>query len=158
GPLPRVLVVDLRHRHLVAMAQAVHDRPDRGALRLQRPALGDVELEAHGRGMHDDYGSLAIGCGAFGIPSLRCVRTDPLVPPRPTGDANGFTPRSDAGDFAVFVGLDHVAGLEVLVVLEPDTALETFPHLAHVVLEAPQRSDRALPDDRALAQEPDLRP
>src|SRR5262249_261225 len=43
-------------------------------------------------------------------------------------------------------------------VLEADTALEALPHLAHVVLETPQRGDRALPDDRALAQEPDLRP
>src|SRR5262245_10527477 len=84
--------------------------------------------------------------------------TNDIVPPRPTGDANGFTPRSDASDFAVFVGLDHVAGLEVLVVLEADTALEALTHLTHVVLEAPQRSDRALPDDRALAEEPDLRP
>src|SRR5262249_2287320 len=89
GPLPRVLMVDLGHRHLVAVTQSVDDRPDRGALRLQRSALGDVELEAHSRGLHDDYGSLAIGCEAFGIPSLCCVRTVTLFPPAPLATPMG---------------------------------------------------------------------
>src|SRR4029079_2620356 len=64
--------------------------------------------------------------------------------------------RSDPGDLAFLERLDHVAGLEVLIVLEADTALEAVAHLAHVVLEAPQRGDLALPDDRAVAQEAHL--
>src|SRR5262245_34562603 len=61
-------------------------------------------------------------------------------------------------DLALLVRLDHVALLEVLVVLEPDAALEALAHLTHVLLEAAKRCDRALPDDRALTKEPDLRP
>ena len=37
-------------------------------------------------------------------------------------------------DLAVLVGFDDVAGLEVLVVLEGDTALETLADFAYVVL------------------------
>ena len=55
-----------------------------------------------------------------------------------------------SGDLALFEGLDDVARLQVLEVLEPDAALEALPHLAHVVLEPTQRRDLALPDDRAL--------
>src|SRR4029079_9371191 len=65
--------------------------------------------------------------------------------------------RSAAGDLLEVVRLDDVARLEVLVVLEPDAALEARLHLAHVVLEPPQRRDRAVPDDDALPQEADLR-
>src|SRR5439155_8017364 len=73
--------------------------------------------------------------------------------------APSITPAaSHAGDLSLLVGLDDVARLEVGVVLQPDTALEAFTHLTHIVLEASQRRDRALPDDRAVAQEPHLRP
>src|SRR4029078_4467096 len=65
-------------------------------------------------------------------------------------------PASNSCDLAFLEGLDEVALLEVLVVLEPDAALEALPDLAHVVLEAAQRRDLALPDDRAFAQEPHL--
>src|SRR5438270_98292 len=61
-------------------------------------------------------------------------------------------------DLAFLEGLDDVALLEVLVVLEADAALEALAHLADVFLESPQRRDLALPDDRALAQEPHLGP
>src|SRR3546814_16603501 len=46
--------------------------------------------------------------------------------------------------------------LQVLEVAEDDAALEAGVDLAHVVLEATQRVDGALPDDRALPQEADL--
>src|SRR3546814_20301743 len=52
--------------------------------------------------------------------------------------------------------LDDVALLQVLEVAEADAALEAGVDLAHVVLEATQRVDGALPDDRALPQEADL--
>ena len=51
------------------------------------------------------------------------------------------------------VDLDHVAFLDVHEVLEDDTALEARLDLAHVVVEAPQRGDLAVVDDRAVADE-----
>src|SRR5689334_21758242 len=62
-----------------------------------------------------------------------------------------------AGDFAFLVCLDDVALLEVLVVLDADTALEAVADLAHVFFEATQRRDLTLPDDRAFSQEAHLR-
>src|SRR5262245_40840284 len=50
--LPRVLVIDLGHRDLHAVAQAVDDRAQHRALRLQRAALRHEELEADGCGVH----------------------------------------------------------------------------------------------------------
>ena len=52
GPLPLVVVAGLGHRDPEPVAQAVDDRADRGPLRLERAALGNVEIEAHGRRMH----------------------------------------------------------------------------------------------------------
>jgi hypothetical protein len=46
--------------------------------------------------------------------------------------------------------------LQVLEVGQADTALEALADLAHVVLEATQRRDGALPDDGAVAQEANL--
>src|SRR5829696_439903 len=60
-------------------------------------------------------------------------------------------------DLAGLEGLDHVADLDVLVVLEHDAALETGLNLTDVVLEAAQGTDPAGPDHRALAHEPDRR-
>src|SRR4051812_36099518 len=54
------------------------------------------------------------------------------------------------------VDLDHVAFLDVHVVLEDHAALEARLHLAHVVVEAPQRGDLAVIDDRAVAHQPAL--
>src|SRR5581483_12385775 len=59
---------------------------------------------------------------------------------------------------ALFVGLDDVAFLQVLEVAEPDAALEPGLDLTYIVLEAPERVDRALPDDGAVTEEADLRP
>src|SRR4051794_14136350 len=67
-----------------------------------------------------------------------------------------WLPRSGARDLALFEGLDDVAILEVLEVGEADAALEALVDLTDVVLEPPQRGDGTLPDDRALAEEPDL--
>ena len=54
------------------------------------------------------------------------------------------------------VGLDEVALLDVLVVLDADAALETVPHLGDVVLEPPQRGDLAVVDDDAVAEQASL--
>src|SRR5437762_3275039 len=59
--------------------------------------------------------------------------------------------------FSLFVGFDQVALTEVLVVIEPDAALEALTDLTHVVPEPPERSDRTLPEDDAVAEEADLR-
>ena len=60
-------------------------------------------------------------------------------------------------DLLLLVDLDHVPLLHVGVVLEHDAALHPRGHLADVVLEAPQRSDPAVVDDRAVAHEAALR-
>src|SRR6202158_6630743 len=53
--------------------------------------------------------------------------------------------------------LDEVADLDVVEPLEPDPALEAGLDLAHVILEAPERSDLALVDDDVVPQQPRLR-
>src|SRR5664280_1773176 len=60
-------------------------------------------------------------------------------------------------NLALFEGLDDVAIFQVLVVGETNAALKARLHLSRVILEAAQRSDRALPDNGALAQESNLR-
>src|SRR6185437_15448559 len=92
------------------------------------------EIEAGGRGVHR------------GIVARRANRST-------LGDRRG----SDPGDLALLEGLDDVALLQVGEVLEADAALEALADLAHVVLEAAERRDRALPDDRPVAEEADLR-
>src|SRR5437763_15362912 len=64
---------------------------------------------------------------------------------------------SDPRDLPDGVGLDEVAALQVLVVLQADTALVACLHLAGVFLEPLEGGDLALPDHDAVAQEPDLR-
>src|SRR4051812_1920358 len=59
-------------------------------------------------------------------------------------------------DLALLEGLDDVALLQVLVVGQPDAALEALTDLSSVVLEPLQRGDDALPQDDAVAQEADL--
>src|ERR1700739_3047083 len=56
----------------------------------------------------------------------------------------------DAGE-----AFDLVVDAHVLVVLHADTALGPGAHLAHVVLEAPQRLERALEDHHVVAQHAD---
>src|SRR4051812_5874266 len=59
-----------------------------------------------------------------------------------------------AVDLARLVDLQNVALLEVLEVAKDDAALEAGRDLAHVLVEAPQRGDLAVVDDRAVAHEP----
>src|SRR5688572_11007153 len=65
--------------------------------------------------------------------------------------------RSGPRDLALFVGLDNVARLEILEAGQADAALEALTNLTCVVLEPLERRDLALPDDRAVAEEADLR-
>src|SRR5437016_2519339 len=55
------------------------------------------------------------------------------------------------------VRLDHVAGLEIGEVLDPDSALESLVHLFDVVLEALERGDLAGEDGLLVAEQPDHR-
>src|SRR5579875_95644 len=64
---------------------------------------------------------------------------------------------SAAGYLPLLVRLDYVAGPEILVVRQAHAALEALVHLAHVFFEAPERSDRALPQDDTVSEEPHLR-
>src|SRR5215471_15009927 len=52
--------------------------------------------------------------------------------------------------------LDDVSDLDVLVLLEPDAALEALLDLRHVVLEAAERSDLAFVDHAVVPQQADL--
>src|SRR5437870_2119970 len=61
-----------------------------------------------------------------------------------------------AGDLTDLVGLDDVTLLDVLIALDADAALIARRHLPHVVLEAAKRSDPALVDDDAVADEASL--
>src|SRR5207237_3925314 len=56
-------------------------------------------------------------------------------------------------DLANVVGLEDVAFLDVVEVLEVDAALEALLDLAHVVLEGPQLGDRRVVDHGALADD-----
>ena len=50
--LPGVLVIDLGDRDSKTVSEPVDDGPEHRALRLERPALGDEELEANRGGVH----------------------------------------------------------------------------------------------------------
>src|SRR5215213_3732519 len=58
-----------------------------------------------------------------------------------------------AGDLFDLVGLDDVAVLHVLEVVETDAALEAVANLAHVVLEPTERTDLAVINDDAVANQ-----
>ena len=53
--------------------------------------------------------------------------------------------------------LEHVALLDVSVALEHDAALLALLDLLDVVFEAPQGAEFAVPDDRAFADQADVR-
>src|SRR5262245_13468968 len=55
------------------------------------------------------------------------------------------------GDLAHLVRLDDVAFLDVVEVLDADSALEPLGHLANVVLESAQRRDPSVVDDDPVA-------
>src|SRR5919106_6342566 len=119
GPLPQVVVIDLRDRDVELRSYRGRRRAHDPALVLQGHAGGDEELV--------------------------------------TGDADEHVARGLAGYLLRLEGLDQVALLDVLEALEPDAALESRLHLAHVVFEAPQGRDGRLVHDRAVSHEPRLR-
>src|SRR5918993_824084 len=71
------------------------------------------------------------------------------------GPAGGRRRPRTLGELALdllrVVDLDHVALLHIRVVLEDYAALEPGGDLAHVLRSAPQRLDRPVVDDRAVA-------
>src|SRR6476619_286293 len=113
-----------------------------GGASLRRPRPSASRTRLTDRATHD---------GGTGIPSAsRAVTPRELIAPL-------SQPTSGAGDFPELVGLDDVALLEVLEIAEADAAFEALLHLAGVVLEPLERSDRAVPDDHAFAQDTDSR-
>src|ERR671935_1635467 len=82
--------------------------------------------------------------------SVRRRRASRLRSPHETGSEL-------AGDLSNLVGLDHVALLHVLEVLDPDAALVPLGDLPHVVLEPPERADPAVVHDHAVAYDPGAR-
>src|SRR5919201_1381211 len=65
------------------------------------------------------------------------------------GRTDRFVERSPL-DLTNLVRLEDVAFLDVVEVLEVETALEAFLNLSHVVLEAPELVDDGVVDDRPL--------
>ncbi len=65
----------------------------------------------------------------------------------------GRAGRKRARDLFLAVALDDVADLDVVEVLDADTALEAFADFLHVVLEATQRADGAVVDLDAVADD-----
>ena len=63
-----------------------------------------------------------------------------------------------SGDFLGAVALDDVADLDVVEVLDGDTALVALLHFADVVLEAAERADGAVVHLDAVANDPDASP
>ncbi len=61
--------------------------------------------------------------------------------------------RKRARDLFLGVALEDVADLDVVEVLDADTALEAFAHFLHVVLEAAQRADDSVVDLDAIAND-----
>src|SRR5262249_41189931 len=85
-------------------------------------------------------------------PTLLQFRVRAGVPAR----AYLFTARSGcqlALDLPRLVALEHVALVQILEVLEHDSALEAVRDLARVVVEAPQARDRRVEDDGAVAHD-----
>src|SRR5512143_1943953 len=60
-----------------------------------------------------------------------------------------------ARDFLGAIALDDVADLDVVEVLDANAALEAFAHLAHVVLKALERGNRAVEHLHAVADDTD---
>ena len=129
---------------------------------------GEAELGALPRVLVADLGRRHAGSGG-GRPSRIGVTTDRFSfsewrrramrsidrRARATWTTTASTPLG-AGDLPLLEGLDDVAGLEVLEVGEADAALEALATSRASSLKRLQRRDRALPDDRALAEEADL--
>jgi hypothetical protein len=116
GSLPLVVMIDLGYGDAEPVAHPVDDRPNCGALGLERSALGNMQIETDSRGVH----------ASIFAPSVTAPVTGPAADP-------GWL--SGAGDLAFVEGLDEVARLQILVVLEADAALEAVADLAHVVFE-----------------------
>src|SRR5918996_6270191 len=146
--LPHVVVVDLGHRGPEAPLELRLDGEELLALALERMVLGEVELgreNADVAGAHGSSKLLALvglgrglGCGSGRRAAVRHLEVGALDLPR-------------------LVGFEDVAFLDVVEALEQDAALEALLHLADVVLEALEACDRRLVDDRALADDADLR-
>src|SRR2546422_1250911 len=124
GALPQVVVGRLRRRDVEAVVQPVFEALEHVALVLERLARREMQLPGHDG---DHHGSTALG------------RAPDVERARHLFDA---------------VGLDQVADLHVVEVLNADAALEALANLAHVVLEALERPDRPFVHLDAVADHP----
>ena len=116
-------------------------------LALERARLGEVQLDGEDADVSARHGGIqppvAAVYDSYCGSGSRCRGAAPAVQVR-------------ALDLARHEGLEDVAFLHVVVVVEQDPALEALGHLAHVVLEALELRDRGLVDDRAVADDPHL--
>jgi hypothetical protein len=96
------------------------------------------------------------GVGFHGFPSALLGRAPGRggVPPNPNGrvTASALSPEGERG-FASFdfEGFEHVARLDVGRRFQRDAAFQTGAHFGNIILEAPQRGDRAVVDDDIVA-------
>src|SRR5215208_5706221 len=89
--------------------------------------------------------------------SGRSIRSGVRIVPAPNGsnvpnDSNVPNGLGRDGDALHRKDFDHVADLQVVVILQADAALEAGLDLAHVVLEAPQRADLAFEHHHVVTQ------
>src|SRR5690606_37538761 len=81
----------------------------------------------------------------------RMVQSPPL--PLSEGTRRGMLILERPLAFLDLEDLDHVADLDIVETVQPDTAFETGADFGHVVLEPAQRRDAALVDDDIVAHE-----
>src|SRR6266508_1886407 len=124
GPLPEVVVVDLGHGGAEAVLELRLGRFDVFPLPLQRPRLGEVELDREDADEARAHGNILTEGPALGGGRSR------------RGWGWGWGGQIRALDLADLEDLEDVAFLHVVEALEEDAALESLLDLADVVLEA----------------------
>src|ERR1041384_3793423 len=105
------------------------------------------------QGLRDAFGTMHVrtACGSGrALPFQRSTPTLSGPPATAGGSASEFSRR----DLLDHVTLDLIAELDVVEVLEADTALEPFTHFRGVVFKSSQRGDASFPTDHAVADQP----
>src|SRR6476660_2264208 len=137
GPAVQVGMPGFRGRDREAPSQVGDNRPDDGALLLQRAHVAEPQIDHQGPDHHASRLLARAGCLA--------------------GPGRQSTLRSGTRLLTQLEGLDHVSDLDVVVGTQADTALEAFAHLGRVILEALQGiHTEVVGHDDAVANEPRL--
>src|SRR5829696_4191058 len=125
GPLPKILLTGLRHRHVQRSPERGGERLDHAALLLEGVARWQMKIPG---GDGDDHGSRKLGAWSQELAGLG---SSLLAPSCFTGCR-----RQRPLDLLHAERLDAIARLEIVEVLDPDATLESFADFTHVILEA----------------------